>query len=1012
MPAPAPVDSTPAFRHEPPNIAADLVPRSQLDALVGRRFDRRLTVIHAGPGFGKTTLLAQAVLANRAGEAGIDAWLRLDAADQDPAHLVSGLVRSLAGSAPRSAPALDELVEAVWNLAPRPVALVLDDAHLLGDADQAWNVLADLLEVLPANGHVVIAGRTLPRVPIRRMQADDTALVIDEESMAFTSTDLDAFARARDVPPALRGDLPTWPALAVLTAAVGHQASADYLWNEVVAGLDPDRRDLLARASLFDVVDDELIEVLAPGQGCTTAQLVAALPLVDGDRLGSVRLHGLWADALAGELDDVDRRAALVQGAESFLARRQYRRAVDAFADADDIDGLRRAVRTFASQPIARVDVPDVVALLARLPSGLRDGPVGRFLDAASFWATSQAEARARFEATAEAARREGDLEIESLARWRQVQLAYLDDHALVRPDERTEVIAAAGVPLGASTRAFVRSVEAQHDGRIADALAALDEFDGFDPEQRLASTTARLIDLGRPEAVSSTLDSILGPDAIDAFGAQALWLRGEVDPETAWAVAGSLVGVAGRKGVVHEQVSISCVIATVALAAGADRDAARMIDDARASIDVVGGQVRLMVDVAGALLALSVDGEAAARAQLERAVSTVPLGRWPARAYLHALTALRALVPEAAVLDELELGPALQVAVAAGRAVVELRAGVLDTTRSLPWESPSLLRAHVPPTLLVELAVGRGLEPGPAADLARDLLNQVPGSRRALERLADRKDEPVGGAAAAMLASLPERPAYDLRVAALGPLELHRSDGAAIDEGWMSRERVCQLLVRLLLVRTVNRATLASELWPDLPSDRAAANLRVNLRHLQRVLQPDRPSTSLPWFVRNTGSTLQLAGRADGLEVDVDRFDELIGAALRAEAEGMPSVALAEYQSALALYRGDLLSGIDDPELTMERMRLRSVAHGARCRCGELTLARGDAGAAIRDATHALSLDPLSERAHRLVIRSHLAVGSTSAARSSATRLVAILEQNRLRPDDETRLLLARLDL
>ena len=259
---------------------------------------------------------------------------------------------------------------------------------------------------------------------------------------------------------------------------------------------------------------------------------------------------------------------------------------------------------------------------------------------------------------------------------------------------------------------------------------------------------------------------------------------------------------------------------------------------------------------------------------------------------------------------------------------------------------------------------------------------------------------------------TLPDRPPYDLRIEALGALVLRRSDGVVMDDGWMSRGRVRQLMVRLLLLRSVNRVTLAAQLWPDLAPDRAAANLRVNLRHLQQALQPERPTASPPWFVRSAGSTLELAAVADGLEIDVDRFDALVESALRAEAEGMPSVALAEYQSALALYRGDLLSGFDDPELVVERLRLRSVAHGARCRCGELTLARGDAGAAIRDAAQALDLDALSERAHRLMVRSHLAMGSTSAARSAATRLVAMLELNRLRPDDETRLLLARFDL
>ena len=345
----APGDSVPAFRYEAPNIASGVVSRSHLTDLVAGRFDRRLTVLVAGPGFGKTTLLAQSVLANRSDGTGIDAWLRVDPADRDPQHLLSGLVRSLTGSSRHQVVDLDDLVAAVWGRAPLPVALVLDDAHQIGDAAPAWQVVVDLLDQLPTNGHLVIAGRTMPKVPVRRMQADDAALVIDQDAMAFSEADLEAFARSSDVPQDLAARLPTWPALAVLTAAVGHQASSEFLWDEVVAGLDPERRDLLARAVLFDVVDDGLIGVLAPDHSWTTARLVEGLPLVDGDRLGSVRLHALWADALGGELDGPTRDAALVAGAESFLLRRQFRRAVEAFADADHIEGIKRSVR--ASRP-------------------------------------------------------------------------------------------------------------------------------------------------------------------------------------------------------------------------------------------------------------------------------------------------------------------------------------------------------------------------------------------------------------------------------------------------------------------------------------------------------------------------------------------------------------------------------------------------------------------------------------------------------------------------------------
>ena len=80
-------------------------------------------------------------------------------------------------------------------------------------------------------------------------------------------------------------------------------------------------------------------------------------------------------------------------------------------------------------------------------------------------------------------------------------------------------------------------------------------------------------------------------------------------------------------------------------------------------------------------------------------------------------------------------------------------------------------------------------------------------------------------------------------------------------------------------------------------------------------------------------------------------------------------------------------------------------------CRLGELLLAKGEPESALRDVVHAARIDPISERAWRIQIRCHLALGSTSAARSTARRLRSILADEHLTPDRETELLLAKVD-
>jgi DNA-binding SARP family transcriptional activator len=246
--------------------------------------------------------------------------------------------------------------------------------------------------------------------------------------------------------------------------------------------------------------------------------------------------------------------------------------------------------------------------------------------------------------------------------------------------------------------------------------------------------------------------------------------------------------------------------------------------------------------------------------------------------------------------------------------------------------------------------------------------------------------------------------------VRTFGTFRVQRSDGAPVGAAWHKRDRVRQIFARLLAGDTVNRRELAAQLWPDLPPDKALANLRVNLNHLHAALQPDRTDDEPPWFVRVTPDTVALT--SEGLRIDALEFDRHVRRAVEAEAAGLPSVALSEYVAACELFTGDYLLEFDDEQVDLERLRLRTLAQAAQCRRGELTLARGEPELAMRAAAEALRLDALCERAHRLFLRCQVAVGSLSTARAAGERLLRTLDRAGLRPDDETTLLLRRLQV
>src|SRR5438552_3607372 len=82
-----------------PRVLDVELPRLRLVRLLEGRWDRAVTLLVAGPGFGKTTVLAQAVRAHQIAPRGIDVWVSCEAAYEDPARFARALLGAIAGSA-------------------------------------------------------------------------------------------------------------------------------------------------------------------------------------------------------------------------------------------------------------------------------------------------------------------------------------------------------------------------------------------------------------------------------------------------------------------------------------------------------------------------------------------------------------------------------------------------------------------------------------------------------------------------------------------------------------------------------------------------------------------------------------------------------------------------------------------------------------------------------------------------------------------------------------------------
>jgi LuxR family transcriptional regulator, maltose regulon positive regulatory protein len=325
-----------ALRYTPPLASRDLIVRPRLLDALRSRFERPLTAVVAPAGFGKTTLLGQAVSENALSPSGEDRWLTCQQDDTTLSVLASGAFAAVGLSAPvpeDPRQAAVAVAEALWSAAPRQVALILDDVHLVTRGSPAGEFLGQLIEELPRNGHLVLASRPPLPLSVSRLVATGDAVVLREGDLQFREDEVAAFAESRGVPPELLSDVGGWPALAELTATAGPFAVSGYVWEELLAQLSPERRHALALLVAVGGADEEIAAALL-GRDVDLRSLLDGLPLVVRSRSGWWSLHGLWAATLQHHLDSGQVAEARRTAAAILRGRGQYQEAMGLLLDA------------------------------------------------------------------------------------------------------------------------------------------------------------------------------------------------------------------------------------------------------------------------------------------------------------------------------------------------------------------------------------------------------------------------------------------------------------------------------------------------------------------------------------------------------------------------------------------------------------------------------------------------------------------------------------------------------
>ncbi|HEX8719108.1 MAG TPA: hypothetical protein VF736_00570, partial [Pyrinomonadaceae bacterium] len=87
---------------------------------------------------------------------------------------------------PEEAPGLAEaFLYELQESRGEPLLLVVDDLHLIYDADWVVPFFRRLLPLLPPEAHMLIIGRSLPPTPAWRMRSKQTLCLVEEAALAF-----------------------------------------------------------------------------------------------------------------------------------------------------------------------------------------------------------------------------------------------------------------------------------------------------------------------------------------------------------------------------------------------------------------------------------------------------------------------------------------------------------------------------------------------------------------------------------------------------------------------------------------------------------------------------------------------------------------------------------------------------------------------------------------------------------------------------------------------------------